>query len=393
MKSLLNIFQIWYCEIKNIFHDKGIMIFILFVPLVYPLLYAYIYTNEVVREVPVAVVDESSTAMSRDIIRKMDATAEVKIEAYCTSMEEARELMRRRQIYGIVKIPETLTTDLARGEQTYIGIYCDMSSMLYYKALLLTASNVSMNVNKDIKVNSHLPASTTRQEEITRTPIEYDYVALYNPQSGFAAFLIPPVFMLLIQQTLLLGVGMSAGISREKFNGNVIPCHPWYKNPIHITIGKALPYFMLYVIVAIYMFTVVTRIFSLPVLGNYSTFIAFVIPYLLACIFLGMVLSAFIYRREDSILLLVFLSVPLLFLSGLSWPSSAMPEFWKVISYLFPSTFGMNGYVQITAMGASLSDIRTEYMALWIQAGVYFIMACLFYRTQIKKLIARIKIR
>ena len=370
--------------------DKGIMIFILFVPLVYPLLYSYVYTNEVVREVPVAVVDESASALSREILRRMDASPDMKVEARCTNMDEARELLRRHRVYGIVRIPSSLTRDLARGEQTTIGLYCDMSSMLYYKALLVTATNVSLEVNKDIKVGHYVTGTTDRQDEVSKMPIEYDYVPLYNPQSGFAAFLIPPVLMLIIQQTLLLGIGMSAGNSRERHRGCAIPLHPWYRNPVHIVIGKALPYFMLYIVLALYMFTVVTDMFTLPRLGHYATFVAFVIPYLLACIFLAMTLSAFIYRREDSILLLVFLSVPMLFLSGLSWPAAAMPSFWRYVSYLFPSTFGMNGYVRISAMGASLSDISTEYMALWIQAGVYFLLACWFYRRQILALTRRL---
>lgn len=390
MRSILNIFQIWYRELGNIMRDKGIMIFILFVPLVYPLLYSYVYTNEVVREVPVAVVDESASALSREILRRMDASPDMKVEARCTNMDEARELLRRHRVYGIVRIPSSLTRDLARGEQTTIGLYCDMSSMLYYKALLVTATNVSLEVNKDIKVGHYVTGTTDRQDEVSKMPIEYDYVPLYNPQSGFAAFLIPPVLMLIIQQTLLLGIGMSAGNSRERHRGSAIPLHPWYKNPVHIVIGKALPYFMLYIVLALYMFTVVTDMFTLPRLGHYATFVAFVIPYLLACIFLAMTLSAFIYRREDSILLLVFLSVPMLFLSGLSWPAAAMPSFWRYVSYLFPSTFGMNGYVRISAMGASLSDISTEYMALWIQAGVYFLLACWFYRRQILALTRRL---
>lgn len=391
MKSILNIFQIWYREIGNIFRDKGIMIFILFVPLAYPLLYSYVYTNEVVRDVPVAVVDESESALSRELLRKMDASPDMKIAGYCNNMEEAREMVRRHEAYGIIRIPESLTTDLAHGDQTTIGVYCDMSSMLYYKALILTATNVSLEVNKDIKISRYIKGTTERQDEINKTPIDYDYVSLYNPQSGFAAFLIPPVLMLIIQQTLLLGIGMSMGNSRERHNGSVIPFHPWYKNPVHIVIGKALPYFMLYMVLGVYMFAVVTDMFTLPQLGHYTTFIAFIVPYLLACIFLAMILSAFIYRREDSILLLVFLSVPLLFLSGLSWPSSAMPGFWKYVSYLFPSTFGLNGYVRITATGASFGDIRTEYMALWIQAGVYFLLACWFYRRQILAIARRFK--
>ncbi|PWL62906.1 MAG: ABC transporter permease [Bacteroidales bacterium] len=393
MKSILNIFQIWYREIGNIFRDKGIMIFILFVPLAYPLLYSYVYTDEVVRDVPVAVVDESNSPLSRDILRKMDASPDLKIETYCPDMKEAEELIRRQKVYGIVRIPASFTNDLAHGRQVPIGLYCDMASMLYYKALLVTVTNVSLEVNKDIKVDYYVTGTTDRQDEINKLPIDYDYVALYNPQSGFAAFLIPPVLMLIIQQTLLLGIGMSMGNSRERHNGSVIPFHPWYKNPVHIVIGKALPYFMLYMVLAIYMFTVVTDMFTLPKLGHYETFVAFVIPYILACIFLAMVISTFIYRREDSILLLVFLSVPMLFLSGLSWPAPSMPLFWKYVSYLFPSTFGMNGYVRITSMGASLSDIRTEYMALWIQAGVYFLLACWFYRRQIVRLAKRLKPR
>ncbi len=389
MKSLLNIFQIWNRELGNIVRDKGIMIFILFVPLAYPLLYSYVYTNEVVRDVPVAVVDENNTSLSREILRKMDASPDMKIEAYCNDMEEAQELIRRHEVYGIIRIPASFTKDLSRGEQVPIGLYCDMSSMLYYKALLLTATNVSLEVNKDIKVRHYIPGTTDRQEEISKMPIEYDYVAMYNPQSGFAAFLIPPVLMLIIQQTILLGIGMSIGNSREKHRGSVIPFHPWYKNPVHIVIGKALPYFMLYLILAVYMFTIVTRMFTLPQLGHYKTFIAFVIPYLLACIFLAMSMSALIYRREDSILLLVFLSVPMLFLSGLSWPASSMPTFWKYVSYVFPSTFGMNGYVRIASMGASLADVRTEYIALWCQAGFYFICACYFFRSQIMALVRK----
>lgn len=389
MKSILNIFQIWYREIGNIFRDKGIMIFILFVPLAYPLLYSYVYTNEVVREVPVAVVDESHSELSRELLRKMDASPDMKIVAYCDNLSAAQEMIRRQEVYGIVRIPSDFTRELWKGNQAPIGLYCDMSSMLYYKALLLTATNVSLEVNKDIKVNHYLPSTTDRQAEITRMPIDYDYVPLYNPQSGFAAFLIPPVLMLIIQQTLLLGIGMSTGNSREHHMGSVIPFHPWYKNPVHIVIGKALPYFMLYIILGVYMFAVVTRLFTLPQLGHYTTFIAFLVPFVLACIFLAMVLSSFIYRREDSILLLVFLSVPMLFLSGLSWPASDMLAFWKYFSYLFPSTFGMNGYVRITSSGARLSDISSEYIALWIQAGVYFLLACWFYRRQIKCILTR----
>ncbi|MBQ7422502.1 MAG: ABC transporter permease [Prevotella sp.] len=381
------ILYIWYDELRSLLRDKGVMIFCLFVPLAYPLLYAYVYTNEVVREVPSVVVDQCKSQKSREFIRKVDGTPDVKIIARCASMEEAKGHLQRHEAYGIYKIPDTFDLDIAQGDQTHIGLYCDMSSMLYYKALLLAATDVSLDMNRDIKI-THLSPTTIRDEEIKRTPVEYEHINLYNPQSGFASFLIPPVLMLIIQQTLLLSIGMRMGDTREENMGCTIPFDRHYKNAAQIVVGKSAVYLMIYFVMAVYMFTFVHQSFSLVQIGHYSSLIAFIVPFILACIFFAMTLSALIYRREDCILIFVFLSVPLLFLSGISWPGSAIPAFWKYVSWLFPSTFGMNGYVRIMTMGAGIGDIHTEYMALWAQAAFYFGTSCLMYWRNIRRMVA-----
>ena len=86
-------------------------------------------------------------------------------------------------------------------------------------------------------------------------------------------------------------------------------------------------------------------------------------------------LGVFVRHREYVIPLIVFTSVPLLFLSGISWPGSAVPEVWKWVSCLFPSTFGIQGFVALNNMGASLGDIRPQLVGLSIQALVYFLAA------------------
>ena len=379
---------IFYSELKDILHDPGILIFILFVPLAYPLLYSWVYTNEIVREVPAVVVDESGSARSREFIRSVDASPDVRIVARCRSMEEAKGWVMRHEAYGIYKIPRNFALDIWQHRQTTIGCYCDMSSMLYYKALYLAATDVSLEMNKDIKIE-RLGSMTERDKEITKMPVEYEHVKLYNPSSGFASFLIPPVLMLILQQTLLLGIGMQMGRTREHWQGFIIPFDRRYKWAPNIVVGKALVYLGIYLVMGIYAFTCVNNWFQLPRLGDYLTFLGFLVPYLLACIFFAMTLSSLIYRREDCILIFVFLSVPMLFLSGLSWPTSAMPPFWKLVSCLFPSTFGMNGYVRIASMGCTLNEIRTEYIALWIQAAIYFTTACLMYRRHIIKMVGK----
>ena len=204
MKKITYIF---YSELKDILHAPGILIFILFVPLAYPLLYSWVYTNEVVREVPAVVVDESGSIRSREFIRSIDASPDVRIVARCRSTEEAKGWVMRHEAYGIYQIPRNFALDIWQHRQTTIGCYCDMSSMLYYKALYLAATDVSLEMNKDIKIE-RLGSMTERDKEITKMPVEYEHVKLYNPSSGFASFLIPPVLMLILQQTLLLGIGM-----------------------------------------------------------------------------------------------------------------------------------------------------------------------------------------
>ena len=105
MKTILNIAQIWYNELRGIIKDKGILIFILFVPLAYPLLYSYVYTNEVVRDVPVAVVNDCDNAMTRNMLRKIDVSPDVKIISDCCDMEEAMQLVKEQKVYGVIHIP------------------------------------------------------------------------------------------------------------------------------------------------------------------------------------------------------------------------------------------------------------------------------------------------
>ena len=382
--SILRIFGLWWKEMVGILHDQGVLIFVVLVPLVYPLCYSWFYTNEVVRDVPFAVVDECNSQLSRSFVRQMDATPSAALKARCRNAEEAMELVKRREVYGIVYIPSSFEKVLWQGEQTSIQLYCEMSAMLYYRSLLIAASDVSLEMNRHIKVSRYLHPTTREEEKVQRMPVDYEYVSLYNPQSGFAAFLIPPVLMLILQQTLFLGIGMMMGGQRERYRTCAVRrCWPY--RPHEVVAGKALCYLLLYVLLAIYMFSGITSLFGLPELGEYTDFLVFVIPYLLACIFMGMVLSFLVYRREDSIMLFVFLSVPLLFLSGISWPGAKIPLLLKYVSWLFPSTFGLNGYQLLRGTGATLEEIRPHIIALWIQSGVYGSLACLLYRWKMKR--------
>lgn len=259
----------WICwrELRQTVRDQGVLIFFLVVPLAYPLVYAFIYTNEVVRDVPVAVVDDSRTSRSRLYVRHLDASPDVRVVSFCADMDEARRMLRRREAYGIVYLPANFNDELVRGRQTCVKVFCDMSGLLYYKALLSANTYVSLDMNADIKM-LYQPGLTKEQEKILTQPIAYEEVSLYNPQNGFAAFLIPAVLVLVIHQTLLLGIGLSAGTARERNSyAELVPVNRHFNGLLRIVLGKGLAYLLVYVPVAVYVLGVVPRLFRLNHLG------------------------------------------------------------------------------------------------------------------------------
>lgn len=381
-------------ELKTIWKDEGVMIFFVLVPLLYPLLYSWIYTNEVVREVPVAVVDMSHSEMSRDFIRRVDASPDTRIALYCNNLDEAKDAIGRQETFGVIYFPTDFQTNIMRMEQSRVSVFCDMSFMLYYKAIFQTATAVAGEVNANIQIK-RAGNWTDREDDITTKPLDFDEVQAFNSTGGYGNFIIPGVLMLIVQQTLLLGIGLIGGTRRERAAGRTLPtadngmtaCSSGGASSSNVTsviLGRALCYFMIYAVMSAYIILIVPRLFGFTSLLTPGDTFWFMLPFLLACVFFSMTISCFIRYRENVILLVVFTSVPLLFISGVSWPQSAIPDFWQWFSYLFPSTFGIRGFVRMNSMGALLSDVRPEYVALWIQALVYFAATCLLYRRRMK---------
>ncbi len=385
-QSLADIFLVWRHELGSFLHDEGVMIFCLLVPLAYPLLYGFIYTQEVVREVPVVVVDEDKTSLAREFTRRVDATSDVSIVARCADMEQAREAMRRHEANGILRIPSDFSQDISninRWHQAHVEIYCDMSSMFYYKALYTAATAVSLDMNKQIKVQRNSALTTSRDEQINTAPVDYEYVALFNPASGYDGFLLPAVLILILQQTLVLGIGMRNATVMEHYRHdrtlpNTIADH--HIGTFSMVLGQAMLYFMVYCLCALWILVCIPHIFNLPQLAHPWSLFWFVLVFLADITFFAQTVSVIVRGREKPMLLFAFLSVPLLFLSGISWPGSALPWFWKAFSWLFPSTFGINGFVRLNTLSADLSQVSVEFTALLVQTAIFLFMAYVVYR-------------
>jgi len=387
ISHLKAMFYIFVDEVKNIFKDRGVMILVVVAVLAYPLLYCSLYINETLVDVPVAVVDASRTPRSAEFIRHLDATRDVSVTDKPATMQEAQQAFNEGKVHGVIYLPADFDKKINIGEQAVVSVYSDMSSFLYYRAMVLSTNYVSLDMGKEIQVaRLNAIGVTGEQQAIVSDPIPYKSVILYNEGMGFASFLMPAILILIIHQTLFFGIGMAAGTAREENRFHELVSSSVHRGgTFRVILGKALAFFSLYLLWSVYLLGFIPWLFNLPHIGNPFTLLEFVVPFLLATIFFSMTASVFVPSREIQMVLLLFFSLILLFLSGISWPQSAISGVWKVFSWLFPATFGIQAYFKINTMGASIHEVQFEQIGLWIQTAVYFITTLLAYHWQIKK--------
>lgn len=369
--GLADTIRIWRQEYVSVFKDMGAMLFFFVLPFAYPLLYAFIYNPEVVRDVPLAVVDNSRTVLSRELCRRVDASPNTAIVSYCANLDEAKDLMYRRVCHGIMEIPEDFSKKVVRNEQSPVLFYSDMSILINYKNFLATLTEITLDMGKELQ-SEKLVGATAKQIDMATNPIPGFSIVLYNPTGGFASFLMPALLIVILQQSIILGIGLLAGGRREH---RKLSPETRQENVWHLLFGKSACYYSLYIMTVMYMLHIIPWLFDYPQLGNQWDIYIFLLPFLLSSIFFGLTLSVLVRERESVFLVIVFTSMVFLFVSGVTWPYDRMPLVWKVLGGFIPSTWGVEGFLRLNSEGAMMPDVKEEFYSLWGLTLLYFFTA------------------
>lgn len=378
MKRIRDALDIFNLELRNILHDGGVMIIFIAAGFLYPILYNYVYKNGILEDSPVAVVDNADCSDSRRMIREMDATREIDIAYECVSMEEAKELLRTRRVNGIIYFPGDFGDKLVHRETATFSIYADMSSFLYYKNVLMGSNFVMLHEVNNIKLERfRADGLTDAQADQSVNTVLYDDINPYNRAFSYSIFLISAILMLIIQQVMFYGMSMSVGTMREENRSfATLPDHLKGRGVGRVVLGRGAVYWLIFMIIGIYVTCIVPAMFHFPQRGSFQDILVLLALFVTVCVFFCMSWSTLVTRRESAFILFLFMSPVCVFLTGFSWPTTAFPEFWKYFSYIFPSTFGCQAFINLNTAGANLEIVAPQLRALCIQGAVYFVLAC-----------------
>ena len=355
----MKVISVIHDEFKTIAGSYAILLVLMGGIFVYGLLYNYMYAPDLVRKVPVAVVDHSHSELSRHYVRLLDATPQVNVVTTATGYPEAQDMMKSGRVAGILYLPDDFEDRVARGEESVFIMYETTSAFLYYLAMQEASAASMLALNDDYRPEMlvFLPKEATTKLASAQA-VEVVGTALYNPTEGYGTYLIPSVLVVIIFQTLMMVIAMISGDERHsglivRFAGN--PVNLSLERMAQVVIGKTFVYGMLY------------AVFALFLLG----------------------LIPLITDSDAPLLMIAFFSVGLIFLSGVSYPMELMPWYWNLVHYLIPAAPATMAYVKLNSMGASMSEIQPEYITLWVQCAFYFVTACLVYRYNIRKAMAK----
>jgi ABC-2 type transport system permease protein len=359
-------------ENSRVIRDRGAFGLIVLAPVIYGIFYPQPYLGQLIKDIPIAIVDDDSSDVSRTIIQAVNADEAVKVVLRPTTLAEAQAALARREVFGILSIPAGTEREILKGDQARLPAYVDSAYFLLYNRTLQGIQEGVGAVTADLAARSARPDGSLYRAALAKSsPVEILNQPLFNPTGGYASYVVPAAFLLILQQTRLMGTATLAGMAYEQGGRGARRRRGTASAVIGQSLAHlllALPGFALFLIVLprVYGFSATDRVCDLLVLA---------IPFVLSISMLGQLVGSWFKHRETALLLFVAISLPIFFLVGVAWPLEAIPSIIRTASLALPTTFGIDGLVRVNQMGATLTDVSKDWLGLWVLTGVYAILA------------------
>jgi ABC-2 type transport system permease protein len=334
-------------------------------PLVYGVYYPQPYLNQILRKLPIAVVDNDLSDLSRQIVETLDANGALSVAVRARTLAEARAAIDRGKAFAAVEIPPGTERDVLKGITAHIPVYADATYLFIFRS---TASGVATAVgaltSELVSRGARSDGSLVKAKLASTSPADVLLQPIFNPVGGYASYVVPAAFVLILQQTLLIGAAMLTGTALAKGGGAFAGV--FGRGIAHLTIY--LPALALYLIV-------LPRIYGFSTLGHLPQIFALATVFLLATSFMGQAIGAWFTRPENATLLLLATSLPQFFTAGFAWPREAIPDAAIALGRMFPADSAIDGLVRVNQLGASIWEVAHDWLGLWCLALGYFALA------------------
>lgn len=375
--------KVAFTEWKLFYTDPAAVLLLVVAGVIYAFYYPTPYMKQTVSEVPVAVVDLDHTVMSRQLTQMSEAAQQISVRYVFSDVREAEEALAREDIYGFMVIPQDMEKELRNGNNVNVNVFTHGAYVMLHGNIGTAFTTCALTLGattkvKRIALGKKVPAAKAMA---MRDPVPISIQTMYNSTGSYSNYVVPSVLVLILQQTLVIGICVLGGPrGRRRFRGK-FQDSPVENERMHYRyFGRSLAYFAHYCSFILFYHFVVYNVFDFPRRGELVPMVVFAVVFLFSAINFGMVLSQVFLRRETSMQIFLFLSMPVLFLGNFSWPSYLLPGWMKAIACAIPSTFAIPAWLAIEQRGADIFDAASLLYPLAIQGVFYMILGLLLTR-------------
>jgi ABC-2 type transport system permease protein len=353
-------------EWQRVLAIRGAFLLLVLAPVVYGVYYPQPYLGQILRKIPIAVVDNDLSELSRSIVQTLDASGAVSVVLQADTLADARAALDRGDAFAVVGIPPGTERDVFKGTTVQVPVYADATYLFIFRSM---SNAIAVAINT---LSSELAAGGARTDGslvkaalASTSPAEVLLQPIFNPVGGYASYVVPAAFVLILQQMLLIGASMLTVVALAQPGGGAFAT----------VLGRGIAHLVIYLPALALYFIVLPRFYGFSTLGQPLQLFAVASVFVLATSFMGQAVGAWFKHPETPTLIFLGTSLPQFFLAGFSWPREAIPKPVLALSYIFPSDLAIDGLVRIDQLGASLWEVAHDWRGLWALAVIYFVLA------------------
>ncbi|WP_299266520.1 ABC transporter permease [uncultured Psychrosphaera sp.] len=339
MLSLLRIQAIFFKELTQLKRDRMTFGMVIMIPLVQLMLFGYaINTN--IRHIPVGVVDQSQSALSRVLVQTISATQVVKFEQQFQDIKTAEDALKRSEIRAILIIPPDVTKRVARHPSSGFGLPASSDEETSRPIAQWLVDGADTAIAATIKSLRNMPLSElVSVKPANRSTPTFEVTLYYNPEQRTAVNIVPGLIGIILTMTMIMFT--SAAIVREREQGNMEMLITTPIRSIEIMLGKIIPYIFIGVVQVVIILGLGYLLFDVPVNGSLLSLLAITLLFIAASLTLGLVISTIAKNQLQSTQMTIFVLLPSILLSGFMFPYEGMPLAAQYIAEAFPATHFM----------------------------------------------------
>ncbi|MFZ7101899.1 MAG: ABC transporter permease [Peptococcaceae bacterium] len=361
-------------ELNCLWRDKKALAVVVLVPLLYTLLFGFLYSPHIVTNLKTAVIDYSPSQLSRSVVAGFNQSDRFAVKYHLRDESEIKELMERGDIDVVIIIPENFTRNIKKGRSSSIFMGVNAANMIVSNGAAASALQITKTYSAGIVIKQ-LTAQGLLEEQAynTANPISISFRPWFNPTYNYTNYLLLGIISVALQQIYLMSVANS--FAKEKEQGTFKESGTDLSRLISLAAGKVMVFFGFAVLSLLGVALLAFKVFDIPLRGSFGLILLMGMPFIVAVISLGIILGVFSGNQVESTQNAMLMAYPTFLLTGFTWPLAAMPEILRMIAHCLPLTYFAENFRKIALTGSDFAILQNEFLGLSILAAGYLLLA------------------